>query len=182
MITDHRSPPRTAGEGGFWTTFDWPSAVALGAQDAGLVDSGEFGFATTTMAYPTTHMVQPKENALQCTDCHGDDGRLDWQALGYQYPPGAPGGPAGRLCANPTRRPMVCTSATTNAQISYFGLLNVLLPFQIITGALMWGVQQWPQVATMLGGLPFLAPLHTHPSIGNGTSTLERPREPWSRS
>ena len=23
-------------------------------------------------------------------------------------------------------------------QISYFGLLNVLLPFQIITGALMW--------------------------------------------
>jgi thiosulfate reductase cytochrome b subunit len=46
-------------------------------------------------------------------------------------------------------------------QISYFGLLNVLLPFQIITGALMWGVQQWPQVATMLGGLPFLAPLHT---------------------
>ena len=46
-------------------------------------------------------------------------------------------------------------------QISYFGLLNVLLPFQIITGALMWGVQQWPQIATMLGGLPFLAPLHT---------------------
>jgi len=37
----------------------------------------------------------------------------------------------------------------------------VLLPFQIITGALMWGVQQWPQIATMLGGLPFLAPLHT---------------------
>jgi thiosulfate reductase cytochrome b subunit len=46
-------------------------------------------------------------------------------------------------------------------QISYFGLLNVLLPFQIITGALMWGVQQWPQIATMLGGLPFLAPFHT---------------------
>ena len=46
-------------------------------------------------------------------------------------------------------------------QISYFGLLNVLLPFQIITGVLMWGVQQWPGTAGMLGGLPFLAPLHT---------------------
>jgi thiosulfate reductase cytochrome b subunit len=46
-------------------------------------------------------------------------------------------------------------------QISYFGLLNVLLPFQIITGALMWGVQQWPEIANMLGGLPFLAPFHT---------------------
>jgi thiosulfate reductase cytochrome b subunit len=25
----------------------------------------------------------------------------------------------------------------------------------------MWGVQQWPGIASMLGGLPFLAPLHT---------------------
>jgi thiosulfate reductase cytochrome b subunit len=46
-------------------------------------------------------------------------------------------------------------------QITYFGLLNLLLPFQILTGALMWGVQQWPGIASMLGGLPFLAPLHT---------------------
>jgi len=46
-------------------------------------------------------------------------------------------------------------------QATYFGLLNVLLPLQVITGALMWGAQQWPQVAGALGGLPFLAPLHT---------------------
>jgi len=46
-------------------------------------------------------------------------------------------------------------------QVTYFGLLNVLLPLQIITGGLMWGVQQWPQVAQMLGGLPLLAPVHT---------------------
>lgn len=46
-------------------------------------------------------------------------------------------------------------------QMTYFGLLNVLLPLQMITGALMWGVQQWPEVANRLGGLPFLAPFHT---------------------
>jgi len=46
-------------------------------------------------------------------------------------------------------------------QLTYFWLLNVLLPLQIITGGLMWGVQQWPQVAGLAGGLPFLAPLHT---------------------
>jgi thiosulfate reductase cytochrome b subunit len=46
-------------------------------------------------------------------------------------------------------------------QVTYFGLLNVLLPLQIITGALMWGVQQWPQIAGLLGGLPFLAPFHS---------------------
>ncbi|MCP4428662.1 MAG: hypothetical protein GY803_29600 [Chloroflexi bacterium] len=46
-------------------------------------------------------------------------------------------------------------------QVTYLGLLNVLLPLQIITGALMWGVQRWPSIAAQFGGLPFLAPFHT---------------------
>lgn len=79
--------PRTAGDGGYWTVFDWPSALALGAQDAGLEYSGEYDFAPTWMYWPSTHMVQPKENALQCDACHSDNGRLDWEALGY---PGDP--------------------------------------------------------------------------------------------
>ena len=41
---------------------------------------------------------------------------------------------------------------------TYFAILNVLLPLQIITGALMWAVQKWPEIA---GGLPFLAPFHS---------------------
>lgn len=46
-------------------------------------------------------------------------------------------------------------------QATYFAILNVLLPLQIATGALMWGVQRWPDVAGLLGGLPFLAPFHS---------------------
>jgi thiosulfate reductase cytochrome b subunit len=46
-------------------------------------------------------------------------------------------------------------------QATYFGILNVLLPLQVITGMLMFGVQLWPAVAQRLGGLPFLAPLHS---------------------
>jgi thiosulfate reductase cytochrome b subunit len=46
-------------------------------------------------------------------------------------------------------------------QITYFGLLNVLLPLQVITGALMWVAQHWPALTASLGGLPFLAPFHT---------------------
>ena len=46
-------------------------------------------------------------------------------------------------------------------QVTYFGILNVLLPLQIITGALMWGVQRWPFAASWFGGLPFLAPFHS---------------------
>ena len=44
---------------------------------------------------------------------------------------------------------------------TYFGILSVLLPLQILTGALMWGVQEFPSVANWFGGLPFLAPLHS---------------------
>jgi thiosulfate reductase cytochrome b subunit len=41
---------------------------------------------------------------------------------------------------------------------TYFMILNVLLPLQIITGALMWLVQKYPNI---LGGLPILAPFHS---------------------
>ncbi|MGE5251051.1 MAG: cytochrome b/b6 domain-containing protein [Bacteroidota bacterium] len=44
---------------------------------------------------------------------------------------------------------------------TYFAILMVLLPLQIVTGALMWGVQRWPAVADWLGGLPVLAPFHS---------------------
>ena len=46
-------------------------------------------------------------------------------------------------------------------QATYFGLLNVLLPLQGLTGILMWLVQKVPAIQTTLGGLPFLAPFHT---------------------
>jgi Ni/Fe-hydrogenase b-type cytochrome subunit len=46
-------------------------------------------------------------------------------------------------------------------QITYLAILNVLLPAQVVTGVLMWGMQEWPQLAASLGGLPLLAPLHT---------------------
>ena len=99
--------PRTGGGGdgggGFWETFDWPSALELGAQDTGMEFSGQYGFAETWMYWPTTHMVQPKENALQCDECHSSDGRLDWKALGY---PGDPIEWGGRsLTGTPTPTP-----------------------------------------------------------------------------
>lgn len=46
-------------------------------------------------------------------------------------------------------------------QLTYLAILNILLPLQVITGALMWGAQRWPEVTDRLGGLTFLAPLHS---------------------
>lgn len=79
--------PQTAGEGGYWTTFDWQSSLERGAELSGLPFSGSYGFAETRMNWVLSHMVAPKEQALQCTDCHSEGGRMDWEALGYEGDP-----------------------------------------------------------------------------------------------
>ena len=78
--------------------------LTLGAQDTGLKFSGQYGFAETWMYWPTTHMVQPKENALQCDDCHSANGRLDWKALGYPGDPMEWGGVRCPVRRHPHRR------------------------------------------------------------------------------
>ena len=100
-------PPVTSGAGGFWHDFDWEKALRLGADASGIQYSGEYGFAQTAMHWPLSHMVAPKEAALQCTDCHGlpertgaaalgnlDERttRMDWKALGYDGDPLTTGG------------------------------------------------------------------------------------------
>lgn len=79
--------PNTVGEQGYWTTFDWDSALARGSEAAGLPYSGEYDFAPTEMYWNLTHMVAPADNAVQCTECHGETGRMDWEALGYDGDP-----------------------------------------------------------------------------------------------
>jgi len=79
--------PITSGKDGFWTNFDWNHAFEIAAPITGLQYSGQYGFAETYMYWPTTHMVQSSDKALQCNACHGENGRLDWKALGY---PGDP--------------------------------------------------------------------------------------------
>jgi thiosulfate reductase cytochrome b subunit len=46
-------------------------------------------------------------------------------------------------------------------KITYLVLLNVLLPYQIVTGVLMWGADRWPELFARAGGLWFLGPAHT---------------------
>jgi hypothetical protein len=79
--------PKTVGEGGYWTEFDWDLASRLGSEAAGMEYSGEYDFAETEMYWTLTHLVAPKEEALQCHDCHGDGDRMDWEALGYYGDP-----------------------------------------------------------------------------------------------
>lgn len=86
--------PKTWGEGGYWTEFDWDKAARLGSKAVGLPYSGSFGFTSTAMFWPITHMVAPTSRTLQCNDCHGEEGeqRLNWTALGYEGDPMLYGG------------------------------------------------------------------------------------------
>ncbi|MEZ4666380.1 MAG: tetrathionate reductase family octaheme c-type cytochrome [Anaerolineae bacterium] len=92
VVNNYLLQPKTVGETGYWTTFDWQSALEQGSETVGLPFSGQYGFAETEMYWTQSHMVVPKENALQCTDCHGEGTRLDWQALGYNGDPMVWGG------------------------------------------------------------------------------------------
>jgi octaheme c-type cytochrome (tetrathionate reductase family) len=86
-VNDYLLVPKTVGPGGYWTEFDWDLAARLGSQATGLAYSGKYGFARTEMFWPITHMVAPADRALQCPDCHGEGGRMDWRALGYDGDP-----------------------------------------------------------------------------------------------
>jgi octaheme c-type cytochrome (tetrathionate reductase family) len=79
--------PKTYGEGGFWTEFDWDQSLRLGSEVVGLEYSGQYDFAETEMYWPTTHMVNAASEALSCDHCHGSEGRMDWETLGYYGDP-----------------------------------------------------------------------------------------------
>ena len=79
--------PNVHGDLGFWTRFDWPTALELGSKMTGLPYSGQYDFAPTEMYFPLSHMVTSVDQALKCRNCHGERGRIDWPALGY---PGDP--------------------------------------------------------------------------------------------
>ncbi|BCA81180.1 tetrathionate reductase family octaheme c-type cytochrome [Desulfuromonas sp. AOP6] len=75
------------GDDGYWTTFDWKRSAEIGMKAAGLPFSGEVDFIETRMYWRLNHMVSPASEALNCLDCHGDNGRLNWKALGYKGDP-----------------------------------------------------------------------------------------------
>lgn len=72
---------------GYWHTFDWQRSAEIGMRAAGLPFSGEVGFVETKMFWRINHMVSAAKEALNCLDCHGDTGRMDWKALGYAGDP-----------------------------------------------------------------------------------------------
>ncbi len=88
---NHLLTPKVYGEkndpDAYWVNFDWNKAATAGAKASGIEYSGEYGFAPTEMYWRINHMVVPADQALDCLDCHGDSGRMDWKGLGYSGDP-----------------------------------------------------------------------------------------------
>lgn len=78
----------TAGkdDSAYWGNYDWEKSMEWGMKAAGVEYSGEMGFVETEMSWPITHMVSPKEDALECDQCHKENGRL--QDIDGVYMPG----------------------------------------------------------------------------------------------
>lgn len=69
--------PLVSEQDGYWTTLDWQKALTKGMEYMDLPYSGQFDFVETGFAFPITHMVAPKDNVVNCTECHvRKEGRL----------------------------------------------------------------------------------------------------------
>lgn len=65
--------PLLSGKQGYWTTFNMQDAIERGNKMLNVPFSGEYDYVETTYAFPITHMVAPKEEALDCAECHSRD-------------------------------------------------------------------------------------------------------------
>jgi octaheme c-type cytochrome (tetrathionate reductase family) len=75
------------GETAFWKTYDWDAAAKKGMAATGLRFSGNYDFTNTIMYWRINHGVVPGDKALDCLECHGSHGRMDWEYLGYEGDP-----------------------------------------------------------------------------------------------
>lgn len=87
-----------------WLDFDWDKACRLGAEGVGLPYSGKHQFVNTVTYIAAQHEVSPKEEALQCGECHMGGNRLNWKALGYKGDPMQNGGRFGKSALKVTKK------------------------------------------------------------------------------
>lgn len=94
LVYNHVFGPET--DTAFWSNFDWTKSIRAAMDYVGQPYSGEFGFVDTYMYWPITHMVAPKEQALDCQACHAKDGRLA-RLTGFYLPGSNPMGPIDKV-------------------------------------------------------------------------------------
>ncbi|HET8725725.1 MAG TPA: cytochrome b/b6 domain-containing protein [Anaeromyxobacteraceae bacterium] len=128
---------------GKWNLMSLPAAVAIhNAFAVVLMVNGFLAlFYHLTTAAIRNFIPEPKGFVASTLE------HMTYQARGIFYGESHPRNAAGQKL-NPLQ------------QVTYLALLNVLFPLQIATGVLIWAVGRWPSVASAVGGLRWVAPVH----------------------
>ncbi len=92
MVIPHLFPKEKNDKAAYWKSYDWGNAIAFGMEYAGQKYSGEFDFVETSYVFPITHMVAPKNNVVECIECHVKSGGRMASITGL-YIPGRDGSP-----------------------------------------------------------------------------------------
>ena len=71
----------------FFQSGELVKAIEEAAEKTYGVKNAKYGWVETSRYMGIYHGVRPKEQALGCGDCHGENGRMDWKALGYDHDP-----------------------------------------------------------------------------------------------
>ncbi len=80
------------GTGAYWAEYDWNKAITVGMEYTGAPYSGKYDFVETKMYWLVSHMVAPKEEAMECEECHSQsDSRLS-NLAGFYMPARDAGG------------------------------------------------------------------------------------------
>ncbi len=87
----------------YWVDYNWEKALMGGAEGSGLPYSGKYQFVKTASYFSISHEVAPKEEALQCNECHAGGTRMDWKALGYTGDPMGSGGRFAKTAGKKTK-------------------------------------------------------------------------------
>ena len=83
LAVPHLFPKGPTDTEAYWKSYDWEAALAAGQDAVGIAYTGPMGVVDTELFWIQNHMVAPKENALGCAECHSEDSRVDFAALGY---------------------------------------------------------------------------------------------------
>ena len=76
------------GTGAYWAHYDWGMSIEAGMEYAGAPFSGEYDFIESEMYWLVSHMVAPREDALQCEDCHVEREKSRMANVAGVYIPG----------------------------------------------------------------------------------------------
>jgi hypothetical protein len=71
----------------FFAKGDIDTAVKSAAEKMYGVHNARYSWVPTTRYMGIFHGVLPATQALQCIDCHGPNGRMNWKELGYKTNP-----------------------------------------------------------------------------------------------